>query len=98
MEIEIDKGWKFGIYVFFQLFFAIAVLILVCIVGYYVLFSQNVAYKQMSDICDKQFGEGNWTIQDTIIRTHWYSIGQEFTCVSNQTGKYLNEVLKEEKK
>ena len=95
MEIVIDNKWKFGIYIFFQLFFAIAVLFLICLVGYYILFNQNLAIKQMSDICNEQFGEGNWTIQDTRVRTNWYSIGQEFTCVENVTDIYLNEVLKE---
>ena len=97
MEVTIDNKWKFYIYVFFQIFIALGILILICFVGYYILFNENIAYKQLSYECDKMFGEGNWTIQDTKVRINWYSIGQEFTCVQNGTEKYLNEILKNAK-
>ena len=92
MEIEIDNKFKFCIYVFFQLAITLGVLVLICIVGYYIFFEMESGYEQMSKICDKQFGEGNWTIKDTKVRSNWYSIGQEFTCVSNDTGEYLNDI------
>jgi len=95
MKVTIDNNWKFCIYVFFQIFMALGVLILICFVGYYVFFNENIVYKQLSQSCDKIFGVGNWTIQDTKIRTNWYSIGQEFTCVQNETEIYYNK-LKEE--
>jgi len=94
IEVEINKEWKFWLYIFFQIILSLGVLIVICIVGYFVFFSQVNMAKQLSNQCDKIFGVGNWTIQDTKIRTNWYSIGQEFTCVQNGTGKYLNEVLK----
>ena len=92
MEIEIDKTWKFWIYVGFQIFLSLMVLILVCLVGYFVFFG---AIKQLSQSCDDIFGVGNWTMEDVRVRTSWYSIGQEFTCVQNGSGKYYNEVIKE---
>ena len=97
MEVTIDNKWKFYVYVFFQVVMTLGVLVLICFVGYYVFFNQNIAYKQLSSSCDKMFGEGNWTIQDTRIRSNWYSIGQESTCVQNGTEEYFNE-LKEKGK
>ena len=94
MEVTIDNKWKFYIYVFFQIFIALGVLVMICLVGYFVFFNENIAYKQLSQSCDEMFGEGNWTIQDTRIRSNWYSIGQEFTCVKNGTEIYYNELNK----
>ncbi len=73
----------------------LAVLIIICLVGYFIFFNQNIVYKQLSQSCDEMFGEGNWTIQDTRVRTNWYSIGQEFTCVKNGTEIYYNEIKEE---
>ena len=98
MEVTIDNKWKFYIYVFFQIFIALGVLVMICLVGYFVFFNENIAYKQLSQSCDEMFGEGNWTIQDTRIRSNWYSIGQEFTCVKNGTEEYFNELKKDVKK
>lgn len=95
MIIKIDKEWKFWIYVVFELFISICVLVIICLVGYYILLSQNIAYNHLSKSCNNMFGEGNWTIQDTRVRSNWYSIGQEFTCVQNGTEKYYNEILKD---
>ena len=94
IEVKINTEWKFWLYIFFQIVTTLGVLVIICIVGYFVLFAQVDMYKQMSSQCDKIFGVGNWTIQDTKIRTNWYFIGQEFTCVQNGTEEYLNEVLK----
>ena len=44
---------------------------------------------------DNKWKFWNWTIQDTKVRTNWYSIGQEFTCVQNGTEKYFNEIKEE---
>jgi hypothetical protein len=93
IEVEINKEWKFWLYIFFQIVLTLGVLIVICIVGYFILFNENIAYKQLSNQCDKIFGVGNWTIQDTKVRTNWYSIGQEFTCVQNGTENYYNEVM-----
>ena len=92
-----DNKWKFYIYVFFQIVITLGVLVLLCIIAYFVFFQVESSYEQMSKICDKQFGEGNWIIKDTKIRSNWYSIGQELTCVSNDTGEYLNEIIGVEK-
>jgi len=92
MEVIINNKWKFYIYVFFQIVITLGVLVTICLVGYFVFFNENIAYKQLFYECDKMFGEGNWTIQDTKVRTNWYSIGQEFTCVQNGTEKYFNEL------
>ena len=92
MEITIDTKWKFYIYVFFQIVITLGILIFICLAGYYILFNENIAYKQLAYECDKIFGENNWTIQDTRIRSNWYSIGQEFTCVKNGTEEYFNEL------
>lgn len=91
MEIKIDNMFKFWIYVLFQIVITLGVFILICLVGYYVLFYESIAFKQLSEMCDEEYGEGNWTIKDSKIRSNWYSIGQEFTCVQNNTNKYLNE-------
>ena len=93
-ELIIDKKWKFWVWATLELVVAIGILGVLCLVGYQVLFSEKIAYNQMTSLCDKQFGEGNWTIQDTKVRSNWFSIGQEFTCVGNGTEQYLNEVLK----
>ena len=98
MEVTIDNKWKFYIYVFFQIFITLGVLVVICLVGYFVFFNENIVYKQLSQYCDEMFGEGNWTIQDINVRINWYSIGQEFTCVQNGTEKYFNELKVEIKK
>ena len=90
MEIKIDNQFKFYIYVFFQIVITLAVLIFLCIFAYFVFFQFNSSYEQLTKICDEQFGEGNWIIKDTKVRSNWFSIGQEFTCVSNDTNEYLN--------
>ena len=96
IEVEINKEWKFWLYVFFQIVTTLMVLFLVCLIGYFIFFNNSIAYKELSKSCDKMFGEGNWSISDTRIRTNWYSIGQEFTCVQNESEIYLNELKKEQ--
>ena len=66
--------------------------------GIIVFKTYNYNENQLTQICDSQFGKGNWTIQDTKIRTNWYSFGQEFTCVQNGTQEYLNEIMKSREK
>ena len=87
------NDWTFYLDKFFKITLSLGVIILIIMVGFFILSNQSIAYKQLSNKCDNSFGEGNWTIQETRIRTNWYSIGQEFTCVQNETENYLNEVI-----
>ena len=97
MEIKIDNQFKFYIYVFFQIVITLTVLILICMTAYSIFFQFDSSYEKLIKMCDEQFGEGNWIMKDTKVRSNWFSIGQEVTCVSNDSGEYLNEIIGEKK-
>jgi len=67
-----------GVISFFAVLFLVVVVFIVGI-------SISVPYKQVEKICDKEYGVGNWTLNETTgTGSYRWFIGQVWECVKNE--------------